>query len=260
MLAVDSLFHEFSLPGPAKTHNVLASLERKGLVRRGNDRGLWRVTPTGRSESERLVSGIDLAALVAEAAASGARLGGAEHPVILPEFGAPPELIPVLHNFLSEHEFDRNVFGMTRFPTEGSDKPPDPVRGALDAARRACRAHGLEFHLASDRQLHDDLWTNVAAHMWASRYGVGFFEDLAEPTRGLNYNLTTEVGAMLITGRRCCLLRDPSISFLPTDLVGRIRKDVNLGDPGAVETLVHTWIRDDLRLGACPVCKNIGTA
>ncbi len=251
---VGDLFHELSLPAPARPHNVAAALERKGLVRRGRGRGIWRITPKGRTESERVVSGIDLAALVAEAAAAGTRLGGAAHPVILPELGAPPELVPILRGFLSQHEFDRNVFGMTRFPTEGSNEPPDPVKGALDLARRACEAHGLEFHLASDRQLHDDLWTNVAAHMWASRYGLAFFEDLAEPARGLNYNLTTEVGAMLMTGRRCCLLKDPSIASLPTDLVGRIRKDVSLRDPGAVESAIHAWIRADLGLGPCPVC------
>jgi hypothetical protein len=252
--AVNGLFHELSLPEPAKTHNVLAALERRGLVRRGKSYGLWRVTPKGRAESEEVVSGIDLAALTAEASATGARLGGAAHPVILPEFGAPPELIPILREFLERHEFDRNVFGMTRFPTEGSAEPPDPVRGALNSARRACDAHGLEFHLANDRQLHDDLWMNLAAHMWASRYGIGFFEDLAEPPRGLNYNLTTEVGSMLITGRRCCLLRDPSVESLPTDLVGRIRKDVELRDPEAVEETTHTWIREDLGLGSCPIC------
>jgi hypothetical protein len=257
---VDDLFHDLSLPAPARTHNVLTSLERKGLVRRGNDRGLWRVTPKGRADSEAVVSGIDLAALLAEATATGTRLGGAAHPVILPEFGAPPELAPILREFLEQHEFDRNVFGMTRFPTEGSDEPPDPVKGALDAARAACSGHGLEFHLASDRQLHDDLWTNVTAHMWACRYGIGFFEDLADPPRGLNYNLTTEVGSMLITGRRCCLLQDSSISSLPTDLVGRIRKDVSLRDPAAVERILHGWVRDDLGLGHCPACKEPAAA
>src|SRR4051794_6334530 len=62
--AVDALFHELSLPAPAKPHNVAAALERNGLVRRGKDRGLWRVTPKGRAESEKVVSGVDLAVLV----------------------------------------------------------------------------------------------------------------------------------------------------------------------------------------------------
>jgi hypothetical protein len=92
--------------------------------------------------------------------------------------------------------------------------------------------------------------------MWASRYGIAFFEDLAKPRRGLNYNLTTEVGSMLITGRWCCLLKDPSIAELPTDLVGQIRKDVDLANPKSVEKALHGWLRDDLRLGACPGCPS----
>jgi len=121
--AVDVLFNDLRLPGPAKAHNNLVALERVGLIRRGAGHGLWRVTPKGKATSEALVSGMDLAALQAEAATKGARLGGAAHPVILPQFGAPPELIPILRDFLAEHEFDRNVFGMTRFPKEGQQRP-----------------------------------------------------------------------------------------------------------------------------------------
>lgn len=252
--AVDDLFEALTLPPPSKTHNSLVSLEKQGLARKGSGHGIWHVTPKGRARSEEAVSGIDLAALAAEASATGTVLGGTTHPVILPEFGAPPELVPILREFLAKHQFDLNVFGMTRFPNEGSADPPDPVKGALQAAADACAAHGLELHLASDRQLHDDLWTNVAAHMWACRYGIGFFEDLADPPRGLNYNLTTEVGSMLMTGRRCCLLKDPSIESLPTDLVGRIRKDVDLRETTVVSRAIHTWIRDDLGLGPCTNC------
>jgi len=50
----------------------------------------------------------------------------------------------------------------------------------------------------------DDLWANVAAHMWWSKYGIDFFED--RRGGGLNYNLVTEIGGMLVTGRRCALL------------------------------------------------------
>lgn len=254
--AVDTLFNEFRLPGPAKAHNNLVSLEKLQLVRRGKGHGLWRVTPKGKATSEALVSGMDLAGLQAEAAFSGARLGGAAHPVILPEFGAPPELVPILRDFLAEYEFSRNVFGMTRFPKEeeGSDDPPDPIKDALEVARKVCAAHSLEFHLASDANLHDDLWMNVTAWMWASRYGIAFVEDLADPPKGLNYNLTAEVGSMLTIGRRCCLLKDPSISALPTDFVGRIRKDIDLSKPTRVEKALHAWIREDLRLGSCPSC------
>lgn len=173
-------------------------------------------------------------------------LGGYSHPV-LPTSLAPPELLPALHDFLAAHPFDTNVFGMTRFPSDaapGGD--PDPMTPALQAAKEVCADHGLEFHLASDRAMSDDLWSNVAAHMWASKYGIAFFE---ERVRELNYNMTIEVGSMLMAGRRCALLKDASIERMPTDLVGRIYKSVDLDDPDTVRSAVEDWVTNDLNLG-----------
>jgi hypothetical protein len=245
---VTDLFHELSLPGPTRIDNALNSLKKAGLVRRSKGRGLWRVTPLGRDEATTTIGDVDLTALAAEAAAHGTHLGSAPHPVIPPSF-APPALVDPLRKFLAEHPFETNVMGMTRFPDTSAD---DPVAPALRVARDVCTKHGLEFHLASDRAMEDDLWTNVAAHMWGSRYGIAFFEDRVD--RGMNYNLTIEVGSMLMTGRRCALLKDRSVERLPTDLVGRIRKDVDLDDLSTVEDALHHWIRDDLNLGACPDC------
>lgn len=247
-VSLTALFLDLSLPPPSRVHNTVAALQRATYVTRGLERGTWLVTPRGRAHAASLVEGIDLAILAAEAASTGTELGSAPHPVILPSL-APPALIGPLRDFLRDHFFDQNVMGMTRFPDVTAD---DPVAPALAGARKVCALHKLEFHLASDRAMDDDLWTNVAAHMWASRYGIAFFEDRAD--RGMNYNLTIEVGSMLMTGRRCALLKDESIARLPTDLVGRIRKDVDLDDLVTVSDALHRWIRDDLSLGACSEC------
>jgi hypothetical protein len=200
------------------------------------------------------MSDIDLAALSAEAATTTTLLGHVEHTIIPPTL-APPHLIVGLRKFLEDHPFERNVFGMTRFPeNNGGADALDPVREALDIAREACHLHGLEFHLASDRAIDDDLWANVAAHMWACRYGLAFFEDRMKS--GLNYNLTIEVGSMLMAGRRCALLKDRSIKKMPTDLVGRIYKDVDLAKSQNVTCAIHEWLRDDLALGKCPQCPS----
>jgi hypothetical protein len=197
------------------------------------------------------LSDLDLASLEAESAASGgARLGQAIHTVVPPSL-APPTLIEPLRAFLEKHPFETNVFGMTRFPsaTAGS---PDPVGRALELAREVCASHGLQFHLASDRAMHDDLWTNVTAHMWASKYGIGLFEDRVD--RGVNHNLTIEIGGMLTTGRRCALLKDSTVPTMPTDLVGLIYKSVDLSKPNTVSKALHAWIRSDLGLPSCPDC------
>jgi hypothetical protein len=251
--AVDDLFDDFGLPRPAKVSNVLARLEERGDVSRLRDsRGSWRLTPTGRAKSVELIGDLDLAALVAEAATERPPLfGHTTHPLIPPAL-APPELLAPLRVFLEDHPFDSNVFGMTRFPDEQDEPGSDPLAGALDAIREACALHGLEFHLASDRMIVDDLWANVAAYMWGCRYGIAFFED--RKGRGINYNLTIEVGGMLMAGRRMALLKDESIERLPTDLVGKIYKSVDFDDLDGTTAAIHVWLRDDLVLGPCPRC------
>jgi hypothetical protein len=250
--ALDALFDDIGLPRPPKVSNALLGLERKGLVSRLKGPGTWRLSPKGLAQSQLLTSEIDLAVLAAEmATVGGADLGHARHPVIPPSL-APPALVGPLATFLASHPFDTNVFGMTRFPDEQDAGSPDPVGPALEVTREVCALHGLEFHLASDRAMTDDLWENVTAHMWASRYGIAFFEDRRD--RGLNYNLTIEVGGMLVMGRRSALLKDKSIERMPTDLVGKIYRPIDLDDPMTVARALHVWLRDDLTLGSCGEC------
>ncbi len=83
--------------------------------------------------------------------------------------------------------------------------------------------------------------------MWACHYGVAFFEDRVD--RGLNHNLLIEVGAMIMSGRRCALLKDGSIEKLPTDFVGMIYKSVDLSAGETVAQVVRAWIKDDLTVG-----------
>lgn len=187
---------------------------------------------------------MDLAALSAEAARPQvAFLGATAHPVIPPSL-APPGLIGPLQEFLAEYPFERNVFGMTRFPVAESGEL-DPIAPALERAAAVCDSHGLAFHLASDRHIVDDLWPNVAAHMWGCRYGIAFFE--ARTERGLNYNLNIEVGSCLVLGRRMALLKDTSLDAMPTDLVGHIYLSVDLDDSDSVSTALDGWITSSLK-------------
>jgi len=245
--AVDALFDDIGLPRPTKTSNILASLEKKQLltrVKKGQGGATWKLTPEGTGQAEALATNMDLAVLVAEASGPATTfLGATAHPVI-PASLAPPALIKPLHEFLAEHPFDTNVFGMTRFPTKQADGQSDPVAMALNAAKAVCEKHGLEFHLASDRQIVDDLWPNVAAHMWGCRYGIAFFESVTD--KGLNYNLNIEVGSCLVLGRRLALLKDKSLKTMPTDLVGHIYHDVDLAKPRTVTKRLDDWISSNI--------------
>lgn len=244
--AVTALFHDFALPAPAKIANVFAALKSKKLITSVPGQGRYKVTPLGQAKVGENLSGLDVVALVAENASNNAPLLGQTELSLVPYTLAPPALVQPLRGFLADHPFDANVFGMTRFP-DTKEGTKDPVGRALAVTRETCKEFGLEFHLASDRAMTDDLWSNVMAHMWGSRYGIGFFEDTVD--EGLNYNLVTEVGAMIMTGRRVALLKDGSIAKMPTDFVGMIYKSVDLADDSAVHDRVKDWLKADLRIG-----------
>lgn len=261
---VDALFEALRVPPPGNTSQELARLREGGLVRKRKVKPSWTLTPEGVERCASLVGAIDFSALemsIGLTESGGTVFGHAVHAVV------PPILAPVkwahpIAQMLKEYDFDTNVFCMTRFPRDAADSEfLDPVTAAIPVVRESLHLHGLSLHLASDRTLDDDLYGNIAAHMWACRFGVALFEDRLE--RGLNHNMIIEVGAMMTTGRRCALLRDRTIDpsggtsgaeTMPVDLVGQIYKSVDLDDLDGISKTVHRWVASDLGLGTCPKC------
>lgn len=83
-----------------------------------------------------------------------------------------------------------------------------------------------------------EVWDNVAAHMWGSRYGIAFFEE----TTKRNLNLTIEVGGCLTLGRKLALMRDKSVEQMPSDLTGHIYHPVDLDDTSQVSSEIGIWL------------------
>jgi hypothetical protein len=248
------LFEALRVPAPA-VPQALGRLQADGLVlRRAADR-LWSLTPEGRERVAELVGALDVQAVEAEIALTGsAELSQGRHALIPPEL-APVRWATAIKRLLDRFAFETNVFLMTRFPKDEKETAyPDPVRGIIAATRQALDHHGLRLHLASDRNADDELFGNIAGHMWASKYGIGLFE-----TRfgdDYNDNLQIEVGAMLMTGRRCALLRDRDTPELPTDFVGHIYKRVDFDVLDEASREVHKWAAEDLGLGPCAHCSD----
>lgn len=247
-----SLFDTFRIPSPS-TSAVLANLRSADLAvsRKVGGTNEWSLTPEGRERARTVLAELDYSALIAEEDPSpGAEFMHAMHTVLDPVF-APARWTPGIARLHERFPFERNVFCMTRFPSDGRALP-DPVDAVVDHLRGVADDHGLVLHIASDRQLDDDLLANVGAYMWGSQYGIGLVEDRLGT--GLNYNVVTELGAMLITGRRCALLKDTSAPDLPSDLAGQLYKPTDFDDLDAVGSEVHAWMAEDLSLGRCSNC------
>jgi hypothetical protein len=242
--AIKALFISLNLPVPKNISQHLAGLRAADMVMQPSS-GRWAVTPEGVEEIRRLMEGVgdEELSLAAQQTGEPSFAGTSHH--LIPAEWAPGTFRVGIARFLEGHPFESNVFGMSRYPDEKEES--DPVRQALTVCRGVCAAHKMEFHLASDRSVVDSLLANIAASMWASKFGILLLEDLEG--NGLNYNAIFEAGGMIVTGRRCLILKDESVAKVPTDIVGNIYKSVDLRDPDSVTAAVRGWITNDLALG-----------
>jgi hypothetical protein len=244
---IRAMFEVLRIPTP----NVSRELKRlvtDGLVVNGTRNAGFDLTPEGRRAVSTLFAGLDADAVEAEIAEVGdAEFDHTPQPVIPPGLAPVKWAIPI-NSLLERYPFETNVFMMTRFPkATKEDELPDPVQRVIEKAREILGAHRLHLHLASDRQAEDELFGNIAAHMWVCKYGIGLFE-----TRYLdefNDNLQIEVGAMLMTGRRVAMLKDLETPDMPTDFVGQIYKPVDFEDLDAVGETLDGWVTNDLTMG-----------
>jgi hypothetical protein len=244
-----ALIDEIRLPRPKNPSSTLTRLQARGLVRRAGK--LWQLTPEGERTVERMTALVDFSASTQDPRSVGSPFGSSEQDVV-PYWYAPYVVQRAVRRVLDASPFDRNVLLITRYPRDSD--PDDSLHEVIPAIDQALKLHGLALQLASDRNADDGLHGNVVAHMWAARYGIAILE--SRVGTGHNPNVLAELGAMAMTGRRCALLRDTTARDLPSDLLDRLYKPIDLDDVATVVAQVHRFVRDDLQLSQCVECPS----
>jgi hypothetical protein len=243
---VSDLLLDLRLPPAANLSTTLGRLRSQSLLIRPS-KDTWALTPAGEDLLSSLATHVPPEGLIASLGhLPGSDFGERRHALI------PPLLAPAgtelgLQRILDASTFDGNVMLITRFPRGLGDH----YAKLIPRLREAVAAHGLRLQVANDGNAEDTLWANVVTYMWACRYAIV----LIDGVDGVhNSNVLIEIGGMLMTGRRCAILRDEKAPAMPSDLVGHIYKITDLSDHDESVALIHGWIRDDLRLEGCEAC------
>ncbi len=78
--------------------------------------------------------------------------------------------------------------------------------------------------------------------MRACKYGVAVFEQAFK--KDFNPNVSLELGFMLSRGRRVLLLKEKQLKALPTDVVGKLYQEFDIGKPETICKIVDKWVED----------------
>ena len=243
---VVAILHALKLPPLGNPSDALGKLKARDLLMRPNP-STWALTPEGEVLLAQEAAHISVQALALELGqAPGAQLGNTQMSVI-PPFLGPMAGNPGLKDLLSRSAFDNNVMLITRFPKTEDD----PFGDLIKKLRIAVAEHGLELQVASDSATEETLWANVVTYMWASKYAIVLMDRAGDQ---FNSNVLIEVGGMLMTGRKCAILKDAAIETMPSDIAGHIYRSTDLSDHRASVEEIHKWLRDDLHSAPCAAC------
>ena len=149
-----------------------------------------------------------------------------------------PELKPFLERFWEEHrEPEKCGFLMMKF----DDTRLHPA--IVDAIRTCCAKFGIEVFRADDRTYSDDLLSNIRTYMHGCGFGIAMYERLVADD--FNPNVSLEVGYMMALGKPVLFLKDRTLRFLHTDLVGRLYETFDVQSPHeTIPPVLEKWMKD----------------
>lgn len=150
---------------------------------------------------------------------------------------------------LEKSPYDKNVFIM--MPLGPYLEKKEPYVTLVKEIKSALKKEGYTGWLSTDMKLDDDLWNNVAAYLESCKYGIGIF-NRRKKERGdeiveeeyFNPNVSLEIGFMLARGKKVLLLKDKSLTKMPSDLVGKLYQELDLERPRKVKTIIRKWISE----------------
>jgi len=150
---------------------------------------------------------------------------------------------------LENSSYNKNVFIMMPLGPYLEEK--EPYVTLVKEIKSALKKEGYAGWLSTDMKLDDDLWNSVAAYLEGCKYGIGIFtrrkkergDEIVEEEY-FNPNVSLEIGFMLARGKKVLLLKDKSLTKMPSDLVGKFYQELDLERPRKVKTIIRKWISE----------------
>lgn len=126
------------------------------------------------------------------------------------------------------------------------DFSPSKLHSEIYAEIKQILAHHDIIPLRADyKEYHDNLFNNIETYMHGCDFGIAIFERISSDRH--NPNVALEVGYMLALGKKVCLLKEKTLTQLPTDVVGKIYREFDIQNiPQSVDSCLTKWLKEKL--------------
>jgi hypothetical protein len=153
------------------------------------------------------------------------------------ETRTPGDAISIPVRLLQERYGKNCVFIMHQF---GGAKPTSEM---ITTIRKTLERRGFQGLTATDAKFEPTLWANLLIYLHACRAGIAVFERL-ESDAG-NPNVCLEAGYMIALGKKVGLLKERTLTTLPSDLSGHLWNPFDIHEASSIANAVEAWLRDD---------------
>lgn len=113
----------------------------------------------------------------------------------------------------------------------------------LKIIKETLNKYNISGVIANDKEYHEELYYNVLTYIYGCDFGIAVFERIEEDN--FNPNVALEVGYLLALKKPVCLLKDKTLPFLHTDIVGKIYRAFNTRKPKeTISKVLIKWMED----------------
>lgn len=150
----------------------------------------------------------------------------------------PDELQTPLKRFKKDFGIDSKcAFLMMKF----EDTPIQ--KELIEVLKSHLLEKGIHLLRADDKWYADELLPNIKTYMHGCSFGIALFDRVK--TEYFNPNVSLEIGYMMALSKPVLLLKDNTMTSLPSDLVGNLYHEYDFQNPkGTIPLALDKWIKD----------------
>jgi nucleoside 2-deoxyribosyltransferase len=96
---------------------------------------------------------------------------------------------------------------------------------------------------ADDKSYDQDLKINIEAYLHGSKIAIALYERISSDL--FNPNVAFEVGYMIGLKKDVCLLKEKTLKYINTDLIGNLYSEFDVQDiEGTIPVQVERWLKE----------------